>query len=412
MLQFSSYLPAMPRNLTNLRDNIAQLKDFLSYLSTVEGDLSNITAPPFILAAKSAIEVPAAWASRHDLFLAPADEPDPQLRATLVAKNYLCSLKQLVDEGGENAAKKPLNPFLGELFIGTLGEGANATRLITEQVSHHPPVTACCMHNKEHGISSRGYVAQETSFGASSGVVVKQIGYAVVRVDKYDEEHLMTMPTLFIRGLTTGSPHPELGGPCYISSSSGPLTKIEFGTTGTFGLGKKNMIQATIYKTPSMNDVLCEFSGYWDGKMAIKDSKGEVLEEFQADDLPAIKPTVRPIEQQTTWESRRAWSKVFEGIYEGNVHKIHKHKSALEEAQRALREKEKTSGSSWEPYFFTNRPENVRVASLLENLPEEVRSELAPTKTAGSWNSIGIGAAENIISRLQTLRANSPTSTK
>ncbi|KAG9252218.1 uncharacterized protein F5Z01DRAFT_626019 [Emericellopsis atlantica] len=402
----------MPRNLSNLRDNLSQLKDFLSYLSTVEGDLSNITAPPFILAPKSAIEVPSAWASRHDLFLAPAGEPDPQLRAVLVAKNYLCSLKQLVDEGGENAAKKPLNPFLGELFIGTYGEGANATRLISEQVSHHPPVTACYMHNEEHGITSRGFAAQQTSFSASNGVAVKQIGYAVVRVDKYDEEHLMTMPTLLIKGLTTGSPHPELGGPCYISSSSGPLTKIEFGSGGTFGLGKKNKVQATVYKTPSMKDVLCEFSGHWDGKMAIKDPKGEVLEEFQADDMPPIKPTVRPVEQQTTWESRRAWSKVFEGIYEGNVQKIHKHKSALEEAQRALRQKEKASGSSWEPCFFTNRSEDARVTSLLKALPEEARNELAPTKTAGSWNSIGIGAAEDILSRLHALRANSPTSTK
>ncbi len=48
---------------------------------------------------------------------------------------------------------KPLNPFLGELFIGKwTDEQAGTTHLVTEQVSHHPPITAYNIWNDKHGI--------------------------------------------------------------------------------------------------------------------------------------------------------------------------------------------------------------------------------------------------------------------
>src|SRR6478609_1720211 len=165
--------------------NFSQLREFLSYLATIKGDLSSITAPPFVLAPKSAIEIPSAWASRHELFLQPAAEPDAAQRALLLAKNYICSLKQLVGQGSETTGKKPLNPFLGELFLAQFDGSQGTTKLVTEQVSHHPPVTACFMYNRECGMSSCGFVAQELSFSMVSGVTVYQTGYAVI----HDENH-------------------------------------------------------------------------------------------------------------------------------------------------------------------------------------------------------------------------------
>lgn len=47
---------------------------------------------------------------------------------------------------------KPLNPFLGELFIGKWEDEAGTTNLIAEQVSHHPPATACNIWNDKHGV--------------------------------------------------------------------------------------------------------------------------------------------------------------------------------------------------------------------------------------------------------------------
>lgn len=66
------------------------------------------------------------------------------------------------DEGGKRRGLKPLNPVLGEVFEGVWSEDAKAggvgigeTRLVAEQVEHHPPVTAFNAWNDTHGVRVR-----------------------------------------------------------------------------------------------------------------------------------------------------------------------------------------------------------------------------------------------------------------
>lgn len=106
------------------------------FLATVRGDLSNITAPPFLLAPQSIVELPSYWAEKPSIFVAPALEPNPQKRALLVLKWFLCSLKQqcYVGRDVKDGVKKPLNAFLGEMFLGRFHDGKESTRVISEQV--------------------------------------------------------------------------------------------------------------------------------------------------------------------------------------------------------------------------------------------------------------------------------------
>ena len=122
--------------MVRLSDHKSALKQFLASISTIKGDLSNITAPPFLLAQKSAVEFPAAWCEHPDILVAPALEPDPEKRALLVLKWYLSALKaQQYDTGDEaDGVKKPLNSFLGELFIAEWNSKVGTTKLISEQV--------------------------------------------------------------------------------------------------------------------------------------------------------------------------------------------------------------------------------------------------------------------------------------
>jgi oxysterol-binding protein-related protein 9/10/11 len=114
------------------------LIQFLASIASMRGDLSSITAPPFLLAPKSAVEVPAAWCERPSILVAPAAEPDPARRALLVLKWYLSALKAQQYHTGDEAdgVKKPLNAFLGELFLAGWdgGDGVGRTELISEQV--------------------------------------------------------------------------------------------------------------------------------------------------------------------------------------------------------------------------------------------------------------------------------------
>jgi hypothetical protein len=105
-------------------------------LTSFTGDLSSLTAPPFILSAKSLVEFSSYWAEHPTIFVAPAHEKDPQKRALLVLKWFLSTLKQQYASRSDKYGneKKPLNPFLGELFLGKWEDEAGTTELISEQV--------------------------------------------------------------------------------------------------------------------------------------------------------------------------------------------------------------------------------------------------------------------------------------
>ncbi|KAF7515715.1 hypothetical protein G7054_g14447 [Neopestalotiopsis clavispora] len=392
--------------MTKTQSNFSQLKDFLGYLATVKGDLSNITAPPFVLSPKSVTEIPASWAERHQLFLQPAVEEDPARRALLILKNFVCSLKRQVysaaSEGDSNdgGAKKPLNAFLGELFLGTFADEASGsqTRLISEQVSHHPPVTACFLYNRDHRISSSGYVAQETSFSPTSGVTVRQVGHAIIRDETHGESHLMTLPVMAIKGLLAGKPYPELQGTCYISSSSGYLATIEFEGKKALGFGTKNCVSAELRNIRDGGKLLYELEGQWNGKLTIKYcTQGSNLDEFDVDDVPHTELQVKPIEEQSPWESRKAWAKVLEGIRAGDMRAVNDAKSHIEDAQREIRDVEGEAGVEWHRVFFTKTDSHQEFDVLAGPIPDDDAKNLGQERTAGVWKFIGIDAAEKIL---------------
>lgn len=129
----------MPPNLVSPRLEFARLTVFKS-IASFNGDLSSLTAPPFILSSTSLTEYSAYWAEHPAVFVAPAKETDPEKRALLVLKWFLTTLHQQYCSRSEKlgSEKKPLNPFLGELFIGKWEPGNDSesgeTHLISEQV--------------------------------------------------------------------------------------------------------------------------------------------------------------------------------------------------------------------------------------------------------------------------------------
>jgi hypothetical protein len=90
------------------------------------------------LSAKSLTEFSSYWAEHPSIFVAPAHEKDPQKRALLVLKWFLTTLKQQYASRSDKYGneKKPLNPFLGELFLGKWEDEAGTTELISEQVRY------------------------------------------------------------------------------------------------------------------------------------------------------------------------------------------------------------------------------------------------------------------------------------
>ncbi|PHH92057.1 hypothetical protein CDD83_9083 [Cordyceps sp. RAO-2017] len=380
---------------TPAQANSGSWSAFLKSIASFNGDLSSLTAPPFILSSQSLTEFSSYWATHPPIFTAPAAEPDPAKRTMLVLKWFLSTLKHQYASRSEQFGneKKPLNPFLGELFLGTWNDEAGETSLVSEQVSHHPPATAYCIRNHKAGIQLEGYNAQKATF--KSTIIVKQIGHAVLTVPigsgdkKETESYLITLPSLHIEGLLFGAPFVELDGTSTIASSSGYTAKIDYSGRGWLS-GKKNSVTAVVHPTDKDKDILYNVTGQWTKEFEIyqgppkKNAKSTLIATYDAAATAQTDLRVAPLPEQHPLESRRAWSKVAEAIQKGDMDAVSVEKGKIEQAQRNMRIKEKSENRSWERRYFAavdGQDKTLRLLGGAAGVPLDGDQD----KTGGLW---------------------------
>ncbi|PPJ57427.1 hypothetical protein CBER1_01354 [Cercospora berteroae] len=357
---------------------------FLKQLASFNGDLSSMTAPPWIVSDTSLTEFSAYWSEMPRLLVAPAQEKDRQKRMVLVLKWFLSTLKQQYASRNEKlgSEKKPINPFLGELFLGKWTDETGETQLVSEQVSHHPPVTAYSIWNSQHGVRLQGYNAQKASF--STTIHLKQVGHALLHLDAFDEDYLITLPALHIEGLLKGSPFVELNKSSYIVSSSGYTARIDYSGAGWVS-GKKNSLSAIVYphgKEKDKKSVLYKAEGSWTDEFVIKDADKNVVQQYNAKKEPKTQLQVADIKDQDPLETRRAWQKVAAAIQKGDMNTTHAEKTKIEEFQRATRKKEQSEGKEWQRIFFSRADKLPVFDKLIKEVPY---GGIEQDQTGGIW---------------------------
>ncbi|KAI4126505.1 MAG: hypothetical protein LQ338_003724 [Usnochroma carphineum] len=391
--------------------NKGSWSSFLKSIASFNGDLSSMTAPPFILGTLSLTEFSAYWTQHPSVFVAPASEPDPAKRALLVLKWFLSTLKPSYSTRNDKygSEKKPLNPFLGELFLGKWEDEAGTTEMVSEQVRY---ITAYCIQNAKHGIKLEGYNGQKASF--SRTIHIKQIGHALLTLtpptssssssqqppssntsnatdptpSPAKETYLITLPNIHIEGLIYGRPFVELNGCTYISSSSGYVAKIDYSGKGWVS-GKKNSFTASLYPAANPKDVLYTVEGQWPESFTIREGPsvkhGKVIDTFNARGAQVSPLIVPELRQQDPWEANKAWEKVITAITKGDMDTTNAEKSKIENAQRELRRKEQAEGREWERKFFSRKERGEgwweELAKFCGAGGERIESE----KTGGVW---------------------------
>ncbi|KAL6925419.1 hypothetical protein ACO0SA_000014 [Hanseniaspora valbyensis] len=389
---------------------------FIKNIASFKGDLSSLTAPPFILSPVSLTEFSQYWSEHPDLLLAANNagaqfEPrfdnveytDELNQFLFVVRWFISTLKSQYSSRNESmgSEKKPLNPFLGEVFVGKWEhkEPQGTTVCLSEQVSHHPPITAYSIFNDTNKISLQGYNQAKPTF-SSAMLSVKQFGHALLKIGDFNE-YLLTLPSLHIEGLIAASPYVELDGKSFIQGSFGHFAVIDFFGKGWMS-GKKNSFKCKIYNSKSDYDcdekALFVISGQWSGISTIytgddEKKKKNPQEFYDASRIPVEQLQVKPIEEQNEFESRRAWKDVAAAIKEGDFNKIHQTKTVLEEAQRTLRKNEEESGNAWETRWFDlipvdedNRSSFMKLATLAQLSLEDVPSgTIAGSKDEAKW---------------------------
>ncbi|CCF59661.1 hypothetical protein KAFR_0H02520 [Kazachstania africana CBS 2517] len=368
---------------------------FLKSLTSFNGDLSSLSAPPFILSPVSLSEFSQYWAEHPDLFLEASfitqdnyktyllenivDDNDivhinrfnlesPEVTRLLsVTKWFISTLKSQYCSRNESmgSEKKPLNPFLGEVFVGKWENNRNKERfeetvLLSEQVSHHPPITAFSVFNDKNNVKLEGYNRFKATFTKSLMLNVKQYGHTILNVK--NETYLITTPPLHVEGILVGSPFVELDGKSYIQSSTGLLCVIEYSGRGYFS-GKKNYYKAHIYRnfeaSKLKTNALFTIHGQWSGKSKISQNlsggkPSHAILFYDANKTPVEHLCVKPIEKQHPLESRKAWEAVAEAIKSKDMNTITTTKNVLEESQRELRKQEEAKGTTWHRRWFND----------------------------------------------------------
>lgn len=348
---------------------------FLKSIALFSGDLLTLTAPPFILSPTLLVEFSQYWGEHNELLVAPvalASNPDASAverdalalqRIIAVTRWFILTLRSQYCSRNEKMGteKKPLNPFLGEVFVGKWSSTRHGdSTLLSEQVSHHPPVSAYLIVNDKNKVQLEGYNGVRATISATS-INIKQYGHALLQYQSLDEQYLCTLPPLHIEGLISACPFVELEGTLWIQGLTGYIAKIEYSGKGYF-TGRKHEFKARIFRdhvlTAHKENAVVLISGQWLGKLYIGKGhawpRGRHGDELFYDAM-AIKPQqlqVKEIEKQHPLESRLAWQQVLEAIKRGDYQEIHNAKSVIENKQREMRRQEKACGKPWEPRWF------------------------------------------------------------
>lgn len=206
------------------------------------------------------------------------------------------------------------------------------------------------IENKTAGVSLLGHSGQKTSF-TGTAINVKQSGHAILTVKPKaggaEEKYLITLPKLRIEGIIWGSPYIELTETSLISGSTGYRAHIEYKGKGYFS-GKAHSYKAQVTKGSS---TIQTYEGQWTGTSTQGSSKGPIFYDASGSKEEV---TVKPVEEQGEWESRKLWAKVANGIRTGDYEAAGREKSIIENEQRQRRKDEAAAGTAWELVRFTH----------------------------------------------------------
>ncbi|XP_033608747.1 oxysterol-binding protein-related protein 8 isoform X2 [Cryptotermes secundus] len=313
-------------------------------------DLSKVVLPTFILEPRSFLDKLSDSYYHADILSKAVLEDDAFTRMKGIVKWYLSGFYKK-----PKGLKKPYNPILGETFR-CYWKHANGSRTfyLAEQVSHHPPVSAFYVTNRQDGFCiSASILAKSKFYGNSTSAILD--GVALLTLLPRGEDYSITIPYAHCKGILMGTLTMELGGKVVIDcEKTGYKTEIEFKLKPF--LGGAEQTNAISGRLKLGKETLATIEGYWDGSIFIKDRRmGE--EQLFWKPTPEVrsqrlKRFTVPVDQQGEFESEHLWQHVSAAIARDDQVAATEEKTALEEAQRAAAKERKMKCLEWIPKYF------------------------------------------------------------
>lgn len=233
-----------------------------------------------------------------------------------------------------------------------------------------------------------GSSGQHTRF-TGTAIKAEQTGRIFVYLPKLDEEYVITLPELHVRGLLTGSPFVELTGEVVIIGTNGIGARLKFTPKPWFS-GEYDGVEGLIADLKDRkHPPLLTLRGKWSERVEI--IEGESGRQNVLFDIRQIKrdllPEVKPISKQSPLESRRVWWSVTKALRQSNYATANEAKNVIEEGQRAQRKERASTNQQWEPRLFKFAEFAFIPSESDKNVNEEVATVSSSNLSSSSQKS-------------------------
>lgn len=345
-------------------------------MSTTGSDVTNVPLPASVLDPESTLEKTKKSMQRGELL---QDLCDPSLDARARFLNVMRF--NLSGLARERFGKKPYNPVLGEVYRCCFVHRGNGgeTLLVSEQVSHHPPITALHLRNETLGFEMNSHTAPEACFWGNT-LVVKLPGVIHICLKKMgNEEYIITRPSIYMSGFFAGKQRLEFNGPStFVCEKTGLSAEIEYKAKGAGTLSSlsirasdMNALSGRVFETKS-NRTLYTIEGHWDKVVTLTDmetNQQSVFFDYEAVCMEKSMVAILPAEDEEEESfSTRVWSECSVAIMDGKTSEANIAKRKVEDYQRKLRKERQDSNSQWQHRYFIKRDTPIEGYQLRPDL--------------------------------------------
>ncbi|ELP93853.1 oxysterol-binding protein, putative [Entamoeba invadens IP1] len=309
-------------------------------------DLTRIPFPVCITQARSFLESFTDYFKHWTYLSQAANEDDPYKRMKLITLWYLTGFSNAM-----KLVRKPYNPILGEVFRCMWADPKTSAKTfyVSEQVSHHPPISSFYLTNPQDGWSSSGTVSFSVSFyGVSAWANLN--GTQKIKLLKYDEEYTWVFPPTKASGFFIGPFIMEMGGNVQIKSNKTPFwADLNFLTTSMWSSSNYHKVNGQIKDGDKIIDTI---AGNYFESVTINN---DVFFEIAKLDTDAPKRFEVPKESLWGRESQKVWEDLTKAVIKGDGKDAADKKYEVEEWQRIERTENPSFGEKFVPLLFAKQ---------------------------------------------------------
>jgi len=356
------------RSLINVTDaewrtreiNIMSLvRSFLSQLSPGQ-DITKISLPSVLCHPFSMLEL----ISHRELLLFHIlfelnHYTDPLERFMVVVKWFLGLVRS------ETMEKKPFNPVIGETHVCWVvnqldeqNQPENITEFISEQVSHHPPVSAFFLRNAKYNITVEGATCFGVKLSTNSATVTTS---GPVTVTTENEEFHLTKCVPDLNICNTVMP----GKKYIIWTGEVKISCPQYGLVAAIyteeRYGRVNGIQGIVYHQNEPNKHIYRLDGvcgqktyYWQSG---KEKEKKILIDHSA--LKEAWIDYLPPHLRSEYDSLKLWVPVADAIIKNDMARADLEKKKIEADQRIRQAEKFGAGKQDEGIHFKRDPDSL-----------------------------------------------------